>query len=327
MPTLATWISSASSRRADGVTGQQAAEPGSEAGADDDRASRARRPRRRGRADRGRPRRRRWWTRPSCPGAGPAPPGRPGYRRAWPGGRRRPRGPGRRRPRPPSRAGRRPCGAGRDRRRPRPPCPPRRWRRAGGQPGPRWPRPPRRRSSTRRGAAPQPQDVRAPVAQVHDQRSSGPSSWRQPPSLGGVPPLPRTRNAAAKSPATPTASRTRRRRCMRSGRYPSDPESGTRRNRIRTVALRGRSAEPGVVGLVGIEPTTSPLSEARSNRLSYSPGDRTLYRGSGARITPYGAAGPGARLRHLRPGGRHHPPPFPQPLRPDVRGEGPHLGR
>jgi hypothetical protein len=38
---------------------------------------------------------------------------------------------------------------------------------------------------------------------------------------------------------------------------------------------------PGGVGLVGIEPTTSPLSEARSNRLSYSPGighsnDRTL---------------------------------------------------
>ena len=73
-----------------------------------------------------------------------------------------------------------------------------------------------------------------------DHRSSGPDSSRQPPWRGGVPPVPRKRKAAATRPAMPRATRARRSRA--------------------------------IVGLAGIEPATSPLSEVRSNRLSYSPG-------------------------------------------------------
>ena len=76
------------------------------------------------------------------------------------------------------------------------------------------------------------------------QRRSGPESSRQPPSFGGLPPVPRSRSTPATIPAMPRASRAR------------------------------RSAFIGV-GLAGIEPATSALSVLRSNRLSYSPGRRS----------------------------------------------------
>ena len=68
---------------------------------------------------------------------------------------------------------------------------------------------------------------------------SGPDSSRHPPDWGGVPPLPRSRSAAATSVANPRAITARR------------------------IIF--------IVGLAGIEPATSPLSGVRSNQLSYSP--------------------------------------------------------
>ena len=65
----------------------------------------------------------------------------------------------------------------------------------------------------------------------------------------------------------------------------ANPRPGAVESRARPRCRAAQRPDPGVVGLVGIEPTTSPLSEARSNRLSYSPGDRTLYRGIPARLT------------------------------------------
>ena len=50
-----------------------------------------------------------------------------------------------------------------------------------------------------------------------------------------------------------------------------DEEARTPDLRRAKAALSQLSYIPGKVGLVGLEPTTSPLSEERSNRLSYRP--------------------------------------------------------
>ena len=52
-----------------------------------------------------------------------------------------------------------------------------------------------------------------------------------------------------------------------------DEETRTLDIRLAKAALSQLSYIPSVlkVGLVGLEPTTSPLSEERSNRLSYKP--------------------------------------------------------
>ena len=86
------------------------------------------------------------------------------------------------------------------------------------------------------------------LARAHQEhgahRKSGPSSSRHPPDLDGTLPLARNRTTA---PATTAIAAT----------------SSPRRNFF-------------TVGLGGIEPPTSSLSGMRSNRLSYSPGGRSI---------------------------------------------------
>ena len=55
--------------------------------------------------------------------------------------------------------------------------------------------------------------------------------------------------------------------------FNGDEETRTLDIRLAKAALSQLSYIPSVlqVGLVGLEPTTSPLSEERSNRLSYRP--------------------------------------------------------
>ncbi len=99
-----------------------------------------------------------------------------------------------------------------------------------------------------------------------DQVSSESDNSRQPPSCGGVPPVPRIRSTAATMPAMPRATNARRNIFM-----DDSLPARTRQGRWTTTAAP-RVRRRGNVGLVGIEPTTSPLSGVRSNRLSYSPG-------------------------------------------------------
>jgi hypothetical protein len=55
-------------------------------------------------------------------------------------------------------------------------------------------------------------------------------------------------------------------------RADGDEETRTPDPRLAKAVLSQLSYIPGLkVGLVGLEPTTSPLSEERSNRLSYRP--------------------------------------------------------
>ncbi len=104
-----------------------------------------------------------------------------------------------------------------------------------------------------------------------DQRRSEPASSRQLPSLRGMSCDERSRSTMVTRPPTTTASSARRRKL--------------------TVADAGPC-----VGLDGIEPTTSPLSGVRSNRLSYSPAEPHTLQPSRQCVRPLRRR----QLRHLR---------------------------
>src|SRR5437667_9066657 len=104
------------------------------------------------------------------------------------------------------------------------------------------------------------------------QRKSGPSSSRQPPLVGGTPPLPRSfTNPPTRTAITATIRPRRSAFMVGSVGLVARRASGQVGLEHPRTGPSWSAGEDACVGLGGIEPPTSSLSGMRSNRLSYSP--------------------------------------------------------